>query len=141
MNRKDVRGTTKTEIAFDFTASPHRSPSHGPTEDSLSDIFKKLFAKDPFERKKEKRRNGCQQCWHNLKERYRTWSARTPDINIVWRDSFKRIDGFFGSAAAVSFLYTRWILFHNLGLFILWGLAVIVRPSCRMFSGFDVFDT
>ena len=68
----------------------------------------------------------------SLKLKYAEWRARTPDLNVVWRDSFKAIDGFFGSATAVSFVYTRWIFLHNLGIFVLWLGLVMVRFLIRV---------
>lgn len=75
-------------------------------------------------------------CVAALKMKYAEWRARTPDLNVVWRDSFKAIDGFFGSATAVSFVYTRWIFLHNLGIFVLWLGLVMVRFFRLLFASF-----
>jgi hypothetical protein len=112
-------------VPNEFQSRRLRSVIQTPAEDTITDVFRKLLVKD--RRGKEDDSTCCSPVCRSLRRRYKAWRAHTPDLNAVWRESFKSVDGRFGSAMALCFLYMRWIFFHNLGMFLLWGIAVIVR--------------
>lgn len=62
--------------------------------------------------------------WQQLQVRWMELGTKTE----LWRDSIKKIEGNFGTGVVAYFLFLRWLMFLNLGIFLL-VLTFIVLPQ------------
>ncbi|XP_060585853.1 transmembrane channel-like protein 1 [Ruditapes philippinarum] len=70
--------------------------------------------------------------WSDFKSWYRRWRVKNQET-VIFKTYIKNMEGNYGSAIGSLFVFTRWIMFLNVLLAVMW-LCLVIFPSAISFN-------